>query len=99
MTTRRRPPGKTPETREDQVVAAAMDLAERQILDGTASSQVLTHFLKLASPREKLERERLANEVALLAAKTEAVASAGRIEALYEEAMAAMRSYKGQSDG
>jgi predicted ribosome quality control (RQC) complex YloA/Tae2 family protein len=72
-----------------------VDLAERQILEGTASAQVITHFLKLASTREKLEQQRLKNENALLEAKRETMASSGRIEELYEQALLAMRSYQG----
>ena len=95
---RRRPPATTLEGRENQVIAAAMDLAEEQILDKTASSQVITHFLKLGSVREQLEREKLIQENELLKARVEALASAGRIEELYTEAMAAMRAYNGKSN-
>lgn len=90
-------PATTPEARENQLVALAVDLAERQMRDGTASSQLITHYLKLGSSREKLEQERLARENELLGAKVEAMASAQRIEALYSEALNAMRSYAGQA--
>lgn len=93
---RRRPPATTPQAREDQLIAAAVDLAERQILKGTASSQVITHFLKLASSRERLEMEKLQRENELLKAKTEAVQSSKRVEELYTNALNAMRSYSGQ---
>ena len=93
-----RPPATTPEARENQLIAAAVDLAERQILDGKASSQVITHFLKLASTREKLEQERLRGENKLLEAKVESLASAARVEELYKNALAAMRSYAGRPD-
>jgi len=73
-----------------------MDLAEKQIQDGTASAQVLTHFLKLGSSREKLEQERLRHEVELMEAKRELMATAGRIESMYAEALDAMRSYQGR---
>jgi hypothetical protein len=73
-----------------------MDLAERQIQEGTASAQVITHFLKLGSSREKLEQERLRNETLLMAAKVEAMAAQQRIEELYGEALDAMRTYAGQ---
>jgi hypothetical protein len=73
-----------------------MELAEKQIRDGTATSQVMTHFLKAASARERLEREKLQNEVNLLRARTEAMESAKRVEELYAEALAAMRAYSGQ---
>jgi len=71
-------------------------LAERQMIEGTASAQVISHFLKLGSTREKLEQERLANENALLNARVERLASEKRIEELYETALNAMRTYSGQ---
>jgi hypothetical protein len=92
----RRPPATTPEGRENQLVALAIDQAEKQIREGTASSQVLTHFLKLGSPRERLERQRLQKENEMLDAKIESIASAKRVEELYETALNAMRSYAGQ---
>jgi len=92
---RRQPPATTPEARENQVIAGAYDLAEQQILDGTASSQVITHFLKLGSTREKLEQERLGHENSFLKAKTEALESQKRVEEMYSEALAAMKSYSG----
>lgn len=87
---------KTPEVREQQLVAAAYDLAERQIQEGTASAQVITTFLKLGTSRERLEQERLAHENQLLIAKREAMESAARVEELYLGALNAMRSYQGQ---
>jgi len=92
----RRPPATTPEGRENQLIGHAVDLAERQLLDGTASAQVISHYLKLGSSRERLEQERLSMEVGLLEAKREAMASAKRVEELYSEALTAMRSYTGQ---
>lgn len=92
----RRRPATTPETRENQLISAAVDLAEKQIHEGTVSSQVLTHYLKLGSTREKLEQERLKNENEMLKAKTEALASAKKVEELYGLALNAMRSYSGQ---
>ena len=89
-------PATTPEGRENQLIASAVDLAERQLLDGTAAAQVITHYLKLGSSRERLEQERLARENVLLEAKAEAMESAKRIEDLYERALGAMRSYSGQ---
>lgn len=93
--TSKRPPATTPEARENQLIAAAVDLAEKQIMNGTASSQTLSHFLKLGSSREKLEQERLSGEVKLLEIKAEAIASQKRVEELFGEALKAMRSYKG----
>ena len=94
--TPKRRPAKTPEARENQLVSLAVDLAEKQIKEGTVSSQVLTHYLKLGSSREKLEQERLRRENHLLAAKAEAMASAKRVEELYGKALNAMRTYAGQ---
>ena len=92
---RRRTPT-TDNAREHQLVSAAMDLAEKQLLEGTASSQVITHFLKAGSEREKLERLRLEQENAVLAAKVDAMSSAKRVEELYAQALDAMRTYAGR---
>lgn len=89
-------PATTPEGRENQLISRAIDLAEKQLIEGTASSQVITHFLKLASTREKLEQERLQRENLLLSAKVDQIASAKRIEELYETALNAMRTYAGR---
>lgn len=91
----RRRPAATPEGRENQLIAAAVDLAEKQIRNGTASSQVITHYLKLGSTRERLEQERLSLENEFTTAKMEALASQKRVEELYEEALDAMRKYAG----
>lgn len=91
----RRPPAKTPEGRERQLISAAVDLAEKQLQEGTASAQVITHYLKLGSSREKLEQEKMVEEVEVLKAKREAMAAAKRIEDLYAEAIKAMRHYAG----
>lgn len=91
----RRPPATTPEARENQLIAQAVDLASKQLADGSASAQVITHYLKLGSSREKLEQERLAQEVGLLKVKAEAMESAKRVEELYGQALNAMRAYGG----
>lgn len=93
---RTRRPASTVEARENQMISSAIDLAERQLEDGTASAQVISHYLKLGSTRERLEQERLVNENAVLRAKVENMASAKRVEELYEAALNAMRSYAGQ---
>lgn len=95
---RRRPPGTTPEARENQLVSLAVDLAEKQLAEGTASSQVITHYLKLGSTREKIEKEILENQRDLIQAKTEAIQSSKRVEELYKNALEAMRSYSGKDD-
>jgi len=87
----------TPEAREQQLVALAVDVAEQQMRDGTASAQVISHYLKLGSSREKLEQERLREEVGLLKIKSETMAAESRIEGLYVEAINAMRAYSGQA--
>ena len=91
-------PALSPETRENQLIALAVDLAENQLREGTASSQVISHFLKLGSTIANLEKERLKNEVALMQAKTESIKTAKNIENLYKEAIDAMRSYGGHSN-
>ena len=88
-------PATTPEDRENEMVAYAIDLAEEQIRNGTASSQVITHFLKLGSTREQLEQQRLEHENELTRVKIEAIESQKRVEELYREALEAMRSYAG----
>lgn len=93
---RKRRPANTEKGREDQLISLAVDLAEKQLVEGTASSQVMSHFLKLGSSRETLEQERLRGENELLKAKIEQMASAKRIEELYSEALNAMKSYTGQ---
>ena len=91
-------PALTPEARENQMISLAVDLAERQLQEGTASSQVITHYLKLGSMRERLEREKLEEENKLLKARTEQIQSMKRVEELYEEAIKAMRNYSGQGE-
>ena len=91
-------PAITPEMRENQLISLAIDVAEEQLRNGTASSQVITHFLKLATTKEQLEREKLIKENKLLEAKTGALESAGRVEELYKNALDAFRSYGGYGD-
>lgn len=91
-------PALTPEARENQLISLAVDLAEKQLIEGTASSQVITHYLKLGSTREKLERERLEEENKLLRAKTKAMDSAEETKALYKNAIEAFRTYSGHGD-
>ena len=88
---------RTPDERENQLIEAAVDLAEIQLRSGEASAQVITHYLKLGSSRERLEQQRLANEVALLDAKRESLESEMRMETLVSDALQAMRTYTGNS--
>lgn len=85
----------TPEARENQMIALAMDEAERQLRDHTASSQVITHFLKLGSTKEKLERQMMEEQKKLLEAKTEALQAQKRTDELFSEAIEAMKRYQG----
>ena len=91
----KRPKAATPEGRERQLTALAVDLAEKQLSEGTASAQVITHFLKLATAREERELEKLTLENELLKARTEQIASQARVEELYVNALNAMKSYSG----
>lgn len=95
-TTPRRRPATTPEARENQMVSLAIGLAEKQLAEGTASSQVITHYLKLATSREQLEKEKLARENELLKARVDSIHSSANVEALYKDALNAMKSYSGQ---
>lgn len=94
----RRRPALSPETRENQLIALAVDLTERRLIEGTASSQETTHFLKLGSMKNRLEMEKLREENKLLQAKTDAIKQAKRVEELYSEAISAMRRYSGAGD-
>lgn len=91
-------PATTPEARENQLISLAVDLAERQLREGTASSQVITHYLRLGSSREKLEKERLEEENNLLRAKAKAIDSTEEMKVLYKDAIKAFRTYSGHGD-
>ena len=88
----------TPEAREMQLTSLAVDLAEKQLLEGTASSQIITHYLKAGSTREQLELERLRSENEMLKAKAKAIASAEDQKVLLEKALKAFTEYSGESD-
>lgn len=91
-------PALSPEARENQMISLAVDLAEQQLRDGTASSQVITHFLKLGTTRYELEKEKLRKENNVLEAKAKAYASSEEIKELYDNAIKAMRDYGGHGD-
>ena len=97
-TSREMRPALTPEARENQLIYLATDLAEKQLREGTASSQVITHYLKLGSTKEKLEREKLAEENNLLRAKRENLQSQKNVEEKYKKAINAMKRYSGNGD-
>lgn len=88
-------PALTPEARENQLISLAVDLVEQRLIDGTASSQETTHFLKLATYKAKLERERFELENELIRAKTQALRDQADMKVLYADAIAAMRRYSG----
>jgi hypothetical protein len=92
----RLPRARTPEAREQQLAALAYDLAERQFLDGSASSQVIVHFLKVGSTREKVELQKQKQETLLVEAKVKDLQNVEEMKQLYVEAMDAMRGYAGK---
>lgn len=92
------PPATTPEGRENQLIVLAIDLAEKQLAEGTASSQVISHFLKLGSTKERLEKEMLQSQKELIQAKTENIKSSKKSDALFANALNAMRAYSGREE-
>lgn len=91
-------PALTLEARENQLISLAVDLAEKQLIDGTASPSVINHYLKLGSTKERVEKEKLELETELVKAKTESLKAQQRSEEMYEAAIKAMRRYSGQED-
>lgn len=89
---------RTPQGKENYLINLAMGLVEQQLLDGTASSQVLTHFLKLATTKEKLENEKLKSDLRVAEAKIKSFQSAEEIKDLYEKALNAMNRYSGKDE-
>ena len=89
------PPGITPEDREDMLISLAFDLAEQRLRDGTASNQLIAEIISRGSPREKLQREKLERENAMLKAKAEALEAQKHTDEIYKKALEAMRSYSG----
>lgn len=90
-----RPPAISPEARENQMISMAVNLAEQQLRDGTASSQIITHYLKLGTMKEQLELEKTRAEVELMKAKAKAIADAEEKDVIYKKAIEAMRIYQG----
>lgn len=91
-------PARTPEARENQMIALAESLAEEQLRNGTASSQIITHYLRLATTREQLEKANLEEDIKLKRAKTESLESTKKIEELYSKAIVMMRVYNGMAE-
>lgn len=94
---RRRAPAINSETRENQIINLAYNEAEKRIINGTATSQLLTHFLKLGTVKAQLENEKLISDLKVAEAKIKQIESQEEIKELYENALAAMRSYNGQT--
>ena len=93
----RQRPASTPKDRETQLIELADQLAEKQLRDGTASSQVITHYLKLGSSRERLDQEKLVLETKLVEAKIEQISTQQRTEEMFINAINAMKQYQGNS--
>lgn len=88
-------PALTPESQENQMIALAMNLVQQRLLDGTASSQETTHFLKLATVKYQLEKEKLMKENRLIDAKVESLDADRKHTETYEAAIVAITRYKG----
>lgn len=83
----------SPDARENQLIALAMDTAEERMLNGTASSQEIVHFLRLGSSLARLQKEEIKERIELDKSKVKAIESADEYKKLYEEAIQAMKSY------
>jgi len=95
---RKTKPAESVEARENQLINLAVSLAEQQLKDGTASAQVISHYLKLGSTTNKIEKEILSSQKELMIAKTEALKDNKHLSSIYEEAIMAMKSYNGLGD-
>lgn len=91
----KKPPARTLDAREKEVVSLAVDLAEKQLRKGTAAPSIITHYLKLATTSYQLELEKLRHENELLQARTDNIKSLGRMEEIYAEAIESLRRYQG----
>lgn len=91
-------PARDPRAREGQIIAAAYDLAEERIRSKTASPSEIVHFLKMGSPKERIEQEIKEKEVELLNAKIDMIRSAQSTEETYQKALAAMQEYSGKKN-
>ena len=95
---KKRPPARTPEAREAELVSLALDNIEQQLIEGAASSQILVQLLRMSSTRDRLEREKIANETEMIKAKRAALESQANVEELYANAVEAMRTYGGNRE-
>lgn len=95
---RKKPPARSPEEYENRLISLSMKEAERRIMDGTASSQIICHFLDLATERERLKNERMRSDMRLSDAKIENLSKASMNEEIAQKAIDAMRCYRGETD-
>lgn len=95
---KRRPPSLSISSREDELISLAVNLAEKQLREGTATSQVISHYLKLASSKERLEREMLLKQNELIQAKIDSLRANQNTEKLYADAIEAMKAYGGNDE-
>lgn len=95
---RKKPPAKSPKARENQLINLAMKLAEQQLMDGSATSQVVVHFLKLATTKEQLENEKLKADLKVAEAKIKHMESQSMANELFEKALKAFSTYAGSKE-
>lgn len=99
-TSRRKPkPAADPEAREKQLINLAVNLAERQLEEGTASSAVITHFLKLGTVQAKVELEKAKAQNTLLTAKADSINDEKTKKQTVMDVQKALKSYDTTSDG
>ena len=94
---RKRPPARTPEDRENQLMASAIDLVEKQIAEGTVSSQVLTHYIRMSSSRNRLEEQKLRLETERIRVQNDDILRAREREEDYDKVLIALRRYQGDT--
>lgn len=83
------------EERERELAYLATCLAEQQLRDGSAKAQVITHYLKLASPRENIERRMMEAKIQLLEGQLQACQRDTTTQQLLEEAIESLKMYRG----
>lgn len=91
-------PARTPEARENQLINLAVDLAEKKLRDGTASSQIITTLLNLATTKTQLEMEKIRSDLRVSDAKIKQIETQQTSSELYEEALAAFKTYSGNNE-
>lgn len=97
MAKRKELPARTPEARENQLINLAVDETERRLRNGTASSQLITVLLKLATTKTQLELEKLRSDISLQQAKQQEIKEKSSNNELYSKALAAFKNYKGDT--